>query len=127
MIFFSCKLTTVDHFSAPIGRFHGSISSLQLIFWLRCRISPNSLTYLLDDHLAVYGLFSGRVFTSSGAPSFIVTFDSLINEILLHIKLAKITEDAPTGFILKTFFMINSFMVAIVCVWSVRAHFQLKR
>jgi hypothetical protein len=33
----------------------------------------------------------------------------------------------PTGLILKIFFMINSFTEFVVCVLSVRAHFQLKR
>jgi hypothetical protein len=47
---------------------------------------------------------SGRVFTSFGASSFNVTFDSLINEIPLPIKLAEITEDASTVLILKIFF-----------------------
>jgi hypothetical protein len=51
--------------------------------------SPNSLTYLLDDHPGGNGTFSGRVFTSSGAISFNVTSDSLINEMPLHIKVKK--------------------------------------
>jgi hypothetical protein len=43
-------------------------------------------------------------FTSSRASSFNVTFDSLIKEILLHIKLAEITKNTSTGLILKIFF-----------------------
>jgi hypothetical protein len=66
---------------------------------------PDSLTYLLDDHPAGYGPFSGRVFTSSGASSFNVTFDCLINKIPLHIELAEITEDAPTVLIFEDIFL----------------------
>jgi hypothetical protein len=92
MIFFPCKLITVDHFSALTGRFHGLISSLQLIFWL------------LDDRSGGNGPFLVRIFTFSWTSSFNVTFDSPINEISLHIKPAEITEDSPTGLILKIFF-----------------------
>jgi hypothetical protein len=59
--------------------------------------------YLLDYNPGGYGPFLGRVFTSSEASSFNVTFDCLINKIPYHIKLAEITEDAPTGLILKIF------------------------
>jgi hypothetical protein len=65
---------------------------------------PHTITVDTFWYRTGYGPFSGHVFTSSGASSFNVTFDSLINEILLHIKLAEITEDAPTGLILKIFF-----------------------
>jgi hypothetical protein len=47
--------------------------------------------------------------SSSGASSFNVTFDSLIKEILLHITLANITEDASTGLIFKIFFYYQLF------------------
>jgi hypothetical protein len=45
-------------------------------------------------------------------PSFNVTFDSLINEISLHINLTEVTEDAPTGLILRIF---RTFVSEFIC------------
>jgi hypothetical protein len=60
--------------------------------------------HLLDDRMGGYGPFSSRVLTSYRASSFNETFDSLKNQIPLHIKLTEITEYVPTGLILKIFF-----------------------
>jgi hypothetical protein len=48
-----------------------------------------------------FRLIRSRIFLT---PTQVVTFDSLTNEIPRHIKLAEITEDTPTGLIMKIFF-----------------------
>jgi hypothetical protein len=112
MIFFSCSLISLDHFSAPTRRFHGSISSL-----LSRAFSPNLLTYLLDDQLSGFGPFSGLVLTFSGSSSFNVTFESPIyTKFRFTLNFLRSRKMLQQVCFWGCFFMINYFTEVTVCV-----------
>jgi hypothetical protein len=87
--------TKINHLFKSAASFLAEMSYFRLI----------RLTYLLDDRPGGYGPFLGRLFTSSGAFSFNETFDSLINKITLHIKLAETTEYGSIWFDVEAIFL----------------------